>query len=416
MNERATPQWLIDTQNRSWEPEILISGITLTFLFFLPHHIYNFFGMLVQDRGVWQAAPRLLYIVCMMMLNGLKAVLIAHLVLRGMWAGLVGLSYVYPHGVNRDRLPKKEQRDAEFVKPEVLVIRLERVCSLLFSFIFSSVIFVAGLLLLLVPITLVFFLGLDRNTVRTITLFVILPVVMLGLFVFLALLETRFKRTRLKRNLDQSYFPQMLAIYLTNVGRARTFLLFGIFFLLVFAFSRGDISRFSFRNDREPDRRKMSGAVVADPEHYETARDRRRRVDRATLDSLRTTDGRIELFVARYREDDYTVTMLSRVDSLRAKAGVPDSAAFGVADLIAVSIDGTPVDGLAWCFTGHAATGQRGFSAIVPLRGMEPGFHELVIGKHVWSVTGKELLDLRAWARIPFELVSSRALPRGGIE
>jgi len=39
MNKTKTPDWLLDIQNKSWEPEILISGITLTFLFILSNYI-----------------------------------------------------------------------------------------------------------------------------------------------------------------------------------------------------------------------------------------------------------------------------------------------------------------------------------------------------------------------------------------
>ena len=51
MKKDITPQWLIDIQHRSWEPEILISGITLTFLFLLTDYIYNFCGMLIQQQN-----------------------------------------------------------------------------------------------------------------------------------------------------------------------------------------------------------------------------------------------------------------------------------------------------------------------------------------------------------------------------
>lgn len=35
MNDSKTPDWMLEIQNKSWEPEILISGITLTSLFIL---------------------------------------------------------------------------------------------------------------------------------------------------------------------------------------------------------------------------------------------------------------------------------------------------------------------------------------------------------------------------------------------
>ena len=87
MNETKIPKWLIDTQNKSWEPEILISGITLTFLFLLSNYIYNFYGMLIQDFAVWDGILRILYCLSIMGLNGFKIVFITHLILRGIWAG-----------------------------------------------------------------------------------------------------------------------------------------------------------------------------------------------------------------------------------------------------------------------------------------------------------------------------------------
>jgi len=76
MNKSETPDWLLEIQNKSWEPEILISGITLTFLFILSNYIYNFFGMLIQEYSVRLVVGRNLYIVSIIILAGLKAGLI----------------------------------------------------------------------------------------------------------------------------------------------------------------------------------------------------------------------------------------------------------------------------------------------------------------------------------------------------
>jgi len=45
--ERQTPDWLTEVQDRSWEPEILISGLTITVIFLLEKHIFNFHAALV---------------------------------------------------------------------------------------------------------------------------------------------------------------------------------------------------------------------------------------------------------------------------------------------------------------------------------------------------------------------------------
>ena len=120
MEENQTPKWLISTQNKSWEPEIIISGITLTFLFILSNHIYNFFGMLTQDFGVFDAISKTLYIISIISLTSLKIILIVHLVLRGIWTGFVGLSYVLPNGVKYENLHKSQQ-SIEFDKGKILL-------------------------------------------------------------------------------------------------------------------------------------------------------------------------------------------------------------------------------------------------------------------------------------------------------
>ena len=43
--------WLENLQRNSWEPEIIITGLILAFLFIFPAKIYEFSAYLVQDLG-----------------------------------------------------------------------------------------------------------------------------------------------------------------------------------------------------------------------------------------------------------------------------------------------------------------------------------------------------------------------------
>ncbi|MCK5075932.1 MAG: hypothetical protein KAR38_06125, partial [Calditrichia bacterium] len=136
MNKHKTPDWLKEIQNKSWEPEILISGITLTFVFILSTKIYNFCGMLIQDLGVDSNVAGSLYIISIFLSTGLKIILITHLMFRGLWAGMVGLSYVFPKGINKQNLPKSK-KNIIYDDPDTFVIKLEKICSMLFSFVFA---------------------------------------------------------------------------------------------------------------------------------------------------------------------------------------------------------------------------------------------------------------------------------------
>lgn len=43
--------WLENLQRNSWEPEVIISGITLAFLFAFPSQLFEFAAYLIQDLG-----------------------------------------------------------------------------------------------------------------------------------------------------------------------------------------------------------------------------------------------------------------------------------------------------------------------------------------------------------------------------
>ena len=232
MNNSKTPDWLLEVQNKSWEPEILISGITLTFVFVLSNYIYNFYGMLVQDYGVFDGIAKTSYRISVIAVTGLKIILILHLILRGLWTGIVGMSYVFPGGVNQEKLPKS-QRNIMYDKPDTLVIKLEKICSLLFSFIFSSIWIGIALFLYFIPLVILFLAGLDQYIIKIISLAYSLVTFVLVIVIAL-FFKTKFENSKLKQKLENSIFNNILATYLTNIGRAKTILIFLVYFLVIF--------------------------------------------------------------------------------------------------------------------------------------------------------------------------------------
>ncbi|MEQ9301479.1 MAG: hypothetical protein RIF33_23070 [Cyclobacteriaceae bacterium] len=73
--------------------------------------------------------------------------LIIHLITRGIWIGLVGLSFVLPDGMNRSRLKFVKEFDQEIDRiPSIngLIIRWEKICSSIFSISFLLFMSVVG--------------------------------------------------------------------------------------------------------------------------------------------------------------------------------------------------------------------------------------------------------------------------------
>jgi len=401
MKEHRTPDWLIKAQNKSWEPEIIISGITLTFLFLLSKHIFNFFGMLIQDFGVFDAISNSLYNISIIMLNSLKIILIVHLILRGIWTGFVGLSYVFPEGVKKENLPKSE-RDNEHEKPEDFVIKIEKICSLLFSFIFSSVSSVLGLLLAFVPIILLFFTGLSIRIINKITLpfIALLFVILISQTIWEKVTK---KKTGFMRKFETSIINITMTIYNTNLGKVKTLMVFLLYFAFVFLLSFSTISAFDFDNDEPiPDSRKTELPYL-NIDHYNALRDTEYRHSRAALEQFRITDNKLELFISYYKEDIYTIDELQSNLKLAVKPGVlPDSSVDNIPDLYKIFINDQPVTDLQWYITKSLHTNQKGLITTITIDSLANGYHELKLDKLIWHTKKKKIKKIENWDIIPF--------------
>ncbi|WP_373395991.1 hypothetical protein V8V91_15465 [Algoriphagus halophilus] len=91
--------WLENLQRNSWEPEVIISGITLAFLFAFPSQLFEFAAYLIQDLGTGFLPAILILIYSSTIISVFKIFFVVHLILRFVWAGLLGLSYAFPEGV-----------------------------------------------------------------------------------------------------------------------------------------------------------------------------------------------------------------------------------------------------------------------------------------------------------------------------
>jgi len=403
MNESKTPDWLIETQNKSWEPEILISGITLTFLFILSNHIYNFYGMLIQDFAVFDVMSKVLYIISVIILTGLKIILVIHLILRGVWTGFVGLSYVFPDGVKKENLPEST-KNINYDKPETFVIKIEKICSLLFSFVFSSITFVIGFFIIYIPLIILFIIDLNMSYIEIIAL-IYSFVFIAGAIIFSILLATKLKNSRLKQKIENSIFNNILYTYFTNIGKTKSYLIFGSYFLIVTSLSFSDFSKFDFENDKSRDISSTVNINNLNRDHYEALRNQKLRIPKATIDQFHVTGHTIELFISYYKEDLYPIKELQKNSTFCKKFNIEsDSTRIKLSDLYKIVIDDKPISGLRWYFTENKYTNQKGIITILPVENLTSGDHELKINKNYWSIKKKEMKLIKNWEIIPFEI------------
>jgi len=409
MNESKTPEWLVEAQNKSWEPEILISGITLTLLFLLSNYIFNFYGMLIQELSVRYVIGRNLYIVSIIILTGLKVGLILHLIFRGIWTGFVGLSYVFPDGVNKEKM-RKSNRERDYPKPEQYVIKLEKICSLLFSFIFSSIMFVGATAIVFVPIALFYMTGLDVQYIKFIILFIFLPFVLIfGIYAILS--ETVFKKTNFKLKIANSILDNILNIYVTNIGIKKTALIFVLYFAFIVLLSLNDISKFDFNNEINTAISSDKNMVQLNKDHYQNIRDEKLRISKASIDQFWINNNTLELFISYYKEDLYTVQNLQEDISPLKELNIKfDSSNVSTRSLYQIYIDDKKITDLRWYVSENNKTDQKGIITTIPLDTLNNGYHELKLNKILWINKKKKIELIKNWDIIPFELEKNAEL------
>ncbi len=406
MPVKKTPQWLVDTQNKSWEPEILISGITLTFLFILSDKIYNFNAMLVQDYAVMYSVAKTVYIISMIFLTGFKIVLITHLVLRGLWTGLVGLSYVFPRGVIRENLAAKEQK-IEFRTPTELVIQVEKLCSMLFAFIFSTITFALGFFALYIPIILLFISGLDLTLIRDITVYAILPAAFLfGLL--LTYLGARKEDSSYNKKIASLFFNNLLAIYFSNIGRKKMWSIFVLYFAVIAGLTFNDITSFNFRNNAEVDIPYKGNVPQLNNDNYENLRDKDLRIPRATIDRFRFKSRELDLFIGLYRGDFYTLKKIEENPHLLPESEADETR--NITSIYTIYLDDEELDGLNFYRIEKQGVSQDGLMTTIPIGNLKPGLHKLKISKLYWKISKKRLKRINNWQVISFEVAPKNLL------
>jgi hypothetical protein len=202
--------WLENLQRNSGEPEVIISGITLAFLFAFPSKIYAFSAMLVQDFGMHFILAMLVLLYLSAMISVFKIFFVVHLVLRFIWAGLLGLSYAFPGGVIKEKLFKISQ-DYDYRKPADMVLEMERICSMTFAYPISQVFI---LLVFTCYLGLLLFIYLWLN----ISFFIVYLIFMVSLLAFAGILILS-KKSKLKKRYTNSIMASVAAIYQSNIGK-----------------------------------------------------------------------------------------------------------------------------------------------------------------------------------------------------
>jgi hypothetical protein len=360
--------------------------------------------MLIQELNVRLVVARNLYIVSTIILTGLKVGLIFHLILRGIWTGFVGLSYVFPEGVNKQNMPV-QRRNIDIHKPEIFVIKLEKICSLLFSFIFSSIIFISSFCLGMIPFAILYITGLDMSIIRTLILYVIVPFYLAIGIIWIILANLEKTKRKIQEKTENSIFSNILAIYFTNIGIKKTMLIFLLYFIIISLISMPDLLRFDFDNKKSKGIHREAGIIKLNQDNYQNKRDENLRISKAAIDQFWITGNSVELFLSFFKDDLYTVNNLTKNPASLSKLDFKiDSLDINIQSIYQIYIDDKMIPELSWYGANNPSINQKGIITRIPIDSFSSGYHELKIDKIYWINKNRKIELIKNWDRIPFEL------------
>jgi hypothetical protein len=150
-NPHEKSNWIQELSNQSWNLELVVSGAAIFSTSFLPEltdrAIASYYENYQISSDLYnQVMPTLAYSFGKSSAYLLIFTFIVHFIIRAFWIALVGLRAVFPNGINFDTLPNTTKEMAEMYKQKFgtldsYIVRLDKLCSQIFSIAFVLVLF-----------------------------------------------------------------------------------------------------------------------------------------------------------------------------------------------------------------------------------------------------------------------------------
>jgi len=145
MGKKEELQWFEKLRLNSWEVEILIVGFVLVILFNIPDTLSLELTKIQEGFSVKQEEDLIIWLIRFVtigIISDIVQILIVsfsiYLGLRGFWVGVLGLSSVYPDGINIKKLNFNKIFNKQISQYNFndFIIKIDNICSSIFSFSF----------------------------------------------------------------------------------------------------------------------------------------------------------------------------------------------------------------------------------------------------------------------------------------
>lgn len=395
MEKQKDLSWLEHLQRNSWEPEVIISGISLAFLFIIPSRLFEYSVVLIQDYGLEQIPALLVLTYFSLIISVFKIFLFSHLFLRFLWAGMLGITYAFPEGVLKEKLFKFSQ-DIDYPHPQEYLLKLERWCSMAYGFPISLVIPIFSLTVYLIALIAVYLIfQLDFQVV-----YLIFMVTLIGAFLVTAIM----KKSKLKVFLGQSLNGTVGAVYQSHLGKWTVFSFSMLMGIVAIPFIISDLNGFSH----------FQPISNLDKEHYDWPEQSRyfeeyntnqQRFPRVWTETNTVSNDHLNLYLAHYERDESDFPKLKELlkgdfDTLKWDKLEK------VEDTYRIFLNDTLVENEDWVSVTSGITKQKAFFGRFPISHLDPGVHEIRVEKLVYLSpffgSGNQPRHRKSWARFVF--------------
>ncbi|HMQ07747.1 MAG TPA: hypothetical protein PKC30_10640 [Saprospiraceae bacterium] len=216
--------WLERLQQESWQLELLISGLAL-FGIYAARSVIHDLNQFV-DASVTGEFKFIGYLIIFIIQKGWVIFfinMVVHVILRGLWIGTIGLRYVSKE-INYDSFHFAERFTYHLKKQvgsyDAYIERLERLCSIIFSFTFLLFLLFTSLMIFVMQLLTIAYLllrvGEESGFWMNIAMMIVLLYLVLGTIIFIDLITLGgFKRIKEKSISRIYYFIYRFFTYTT---------------------------------------------------------------------------------------------------------------------------------------------------------------------------------------------------------
>lgn len=395
-------------RDRTDELELIISSLTIFALFSLPGWLFDKIADVFTHLSTSLAIT---VVVGMSVLAGtcygLGACFVIHLMARAYWVGLIGLRTVFPEGINWSKTPGLGPLSRRYYQDslpdlDTVIQKTDRVASSLFAVISMLTLGLLWFGTILVSIVVVSGVigaefggtnaGIGIGGLALLTVFIGVPILV---YVLDALLAARFATlaenrvfagiVRILRRIAGLAYPQrlLLPVQLTLQSNTRPV----IFYIVLFVSVLGIVSVGTTRVTAWRSFTLSDEFVYMDAEQIQSGfrstfyEDMSSPIDKLIgaprIDSFYQRGSFVRLFLPYQPLRDNLV-----LEEWCEQPEDPARRNDCVRALWSVSIDGRPVPMSSFVPAQRADLGMRGLIGLVPLSGLEPGLHEIVV---IWN-------------------------------